>query len=54
LSKQSSLYESPGETGKRGFAELECYRLTIQVMVKLHACEGGADLDVTLFEEESE
>ena len=31
------LYESPGEKGKRGFEDLECYQLALDVMAKIHA-----------------
>jgi four helix bundle protein len=30
------LYESPGEKGKRGFEDLECYQLALEVMSKIH------------------
>jgi len=31
------LYQSPGEKGKRGFEDLECYQLALEVMAKVHA-----------------
>jgi four helix bundle protein len=31
------LYQSPGEKGKRGFEDLECYQLALEVMAKIHA-----------------
>jgi hypothetical protein len=31
------LYQSPGEKGKRGFEDLDCYQLALEVMVKVHA-----------------
>jgi four helix bundle protein len=31
------LYESPGGKGKRGFEDLECYQLAVEVMAKIHA-----------------
>ncbi|GAB4502138.1 MAG: hypothetical protein Fur0035_16860 [Anaerolineales bacterium] len=31
------LYQSPGEVGKRGFEDLECYRLALEVMVLVHS-----------------
>ena len=31
------MYESPGEKGKRGFEDLECYQLALEVMAKIHA-----------------
>jgi four helix bundle protein len=31
------LYVSPGEQGKRGFEDLECYQLALQVMAMIHA-----------------
>jgi four helix bundle protein len=30
------LYQSPGEKGKRGFEDLECYQLALNAMVKIH------------------
>jgi four helix bundle protein len=32
---QEPLYESPGERGKRGFEDLECYKLSLEVMAKI-------------------
>jgi four helix bundle protein len=37
VSEKKPLYESPGEKGKRGFEDLECYQLALQVMAKIHA-----------------
>ncbi len=37
MNAKKLLYESPGEKGKRGFEDLECYQLTLEVMVKIHA-----------------
>jgi four helix bundle protein len=37
VSEKKLLYESPGEKGKRGFEDLECYQLALEVMAKLHA-----------------
>ena len=37
MSETKVLYESPGEKGKRGFEDLECYQLALEVMVKIHA-----------------
>ncbi|HNS62125.1 MAG TPA: four helix bundle protein [Anaerolineales bacterium] len=31
------MYQSPGEKGKRGFEDLECYQLALEVMAKVHA-----------------
>lgn len=40
MSERKPLYESPGEKGKRGFEDLECYQLALQVMADVHAfCE---------------
>ena len=36
MSEKKSLYESPGEKGKRGFEDLECYQLALEVMAKIH------------------
>jgi four helix bundle protein len=37
VSERKPLYQSPGEKGKRGFEDLECYQLALEVMVKIHA-----------------
>jgi four helix bundle protein len=37
VSEKKSLYQSPGEKGKRGFEDLECYQLALEVMAKIHA-----------------
>jgi len=37
LSEKRLLYDSPGEKGKCGFEDLECYQLALEVMVKIHA-----------------
>lgn len=37
MSEKKPLYESPGEKGKRGFEDLECYQLALEVMAKVHA-----------------
>jgi four helix bundle protein len=37
VSERKALYLSPGEKGKRGFEDLECYQLALEVMVKAHA-----------------
>ena len=36
MSEKEPLYESPGEKGKRGFEDLECYKLSLEVMAKIH------------------
>jgi four helix bundle protein len=36
VSEKKSLYESPGERGKRGFEDLECYQLALEVMARIH------------------
>jgi four helix bundle protein len=36
VSERKVLYESPGEKGKRGFEDLECYQLALGVMAKIH------------------
>jgi four helix bundle protein len=36
VTERKSLYQSPGEQGKRGFEDLECYQLALQVMVRVH------------------
>jgi four helix bundle protein len=37
MSEKKPLYESPREKGKRGFEDLECYQLALEVMAKIHA-----------------
>lgn len=37
MSERKPLYDSPGEKGKRGFEDLECYQLALEVMAKVHA-----------------
>jgi four helix bundle protein len=37
VSEKKALYVSPGEKGKRGFEDLECYQLALEVMAKVHA-----------------
>ena len=37
MSEKKPLYDSPGEKGKRGFEDLECYQLSLEVMAKIHA-----------------
>jgi four helix bundle protein len=36
MSEKKPLYESPGEKGKRGFEDLECYQLALEAMAKIH------------------
>lgn len=36
MNEKKLLYQSPGEKGKRGFEDLECYQLTLEVMVRIH------------------
>lgn len=37
MSERKPLYSSPGEKGKRGFEDLECYQLALEVMANVHA-----------------
>ncbi|HSL44556.1 MAG TPA: four helix bundle protein [Anaerolineales bacterium] len=37
MSEKKPLYKSPGEKGKRGSEDLECYQLALEVMAKIHA-----------------
>ena len=37
MTEKKTLYISPGEKGKRGFEDLECYQLALEVMAKIHA-----------------
>ena len=36
MSERKALYASPGEKGKRGFEDLECFQLALAVMTKIH------------------
>lgn len=36
MAEKKSLYISPGEKGKRGFEDLECYQLALEVMANIH------------------
>ena len=36
MAERKTLYQSPGEKGKSGFEDLECYQLALEVMAKLH------------------
>jgi four helix bundle protein len=37
MTERKPLYNSPSEKGKRGFEDLECYQLALEVMAKVHA-----------------
>jgi len=37
VSEKKPLYQSPGEPGRRGFEDLDCYKLALEVMAKIHA-----------------
>lgn len=37
MSEKKPLYGSPGEKGKRGFEDLECYQPALEAMAKIHA-----------------
>jgi four helix bundle protein len=37
MTEKEPLYHSPGVKGKRGFEDLECYQLALEVVVKIHA-----------------
>jgi four helix bundle protein len=37
VNERKALYDSPGEKGKRGFEDLECYQFALEVMAKIHA-----------------
>ena len=45
MSERKLLYESPGEKGKRGFEDLECYQLALEVMARIHAFSKTLPLD---------
>ena len=36
MKEEQSLYQSPGDKGKRGFEDLECYQLALEVMANVH------------------
>jgi four helix bundle protein len=36
MREKESLYISPGQPGKRGFEDLECYKLALEVMLNVH------------------
>jgi four helix bundle protein len=36
VSERKALYRSPAEKGKRGFEDLECYQLALEVMANVH------------------
>ena len=37
MGERRQLYVSPGAPGKRGFEDLDCYKLALEVMVDVHA-----------------
>ena len=37
MNERKPLYISPGESGKRGFEDLDCYKLALEVMANIHA-----------------
>jgi four helix bundle protein len=37
VAEKKPLYISPGKKGKRGFEDLKCYQLALDVMAKIHA-----------------
>ena len=45
MTEKKPLYESPGEKGKRGFEDLECYQLALDVMAKIHAFSKTLPVD---------
>ncbi|KAF0106706.1 MAG: hypothetical protein FD146_2298 [Anaerolineaceae bacterium] len=36
MSERKVLYQSPGVPGKRGFEDLECYKLALEVVAEVH------------------
>ena len=36
MSERKSLYQSPGQPGRRGFEDLECYKLALHVIIGVH------------------
>lgn len=36
MAERKPLYVSPSEKGKRGFEDLECYQLALEVMARVH------------------
>ncbi len=45
MSEKQPSYQSPGELGKRGFEDLECYKLALDVMAKIHDFSKMLPLD---------
>jgi four helix bundle protein len=37
MTEKKPLHQSPGQPGKRGFEDLECYQLALEAMAKIHA-----------------
>lgn len=40
MTERKPLYESPGQPGKRGFEDLECYKLALNVIVAVYKMVG--------------
>ena len=36
MNERKPLYQSPGQPGKRGFEDLDCFQLALEVMAKIH------------------
>jgi four helix bundle protein len=36
MTERKPLYQSPGEPGERGFEDLECYQLALEVVAEIH------------------
>jgi four helix bundle protein len=45
VNEKKQLYQSLGEPGKRGFEDLECYKLALEVMAKIHEFSKRLPLD---------
>jgi hypothetical protein len=45
VSENKPLYESPGERGKRGFEDLECYKLALEAMARIDAFSKSLPID---------
>ena len=45
MSEKKPMYESPGEKGKRGFEDLECYQLALEVMARIHVFSKNLPAD---------
>jgi four helix bundle protein len=45
VTERKPLYVSPGEPGKRGFEDLECYKSALEVMAEIHEFSKSLPFD---------